>query len=40
MNRKEDLSTDQMNRILTQANRIPFLDILPEIMFEILRAEA
>jgi hypothetical protein len=40
MKEKEiELSTDQMNRILAQANKIPFLDILPVLIYEILRAE-
>jgi len=36
---KYDLSQEQINRILVQANRIGFLEILPILICDILRIE-
>jgi hypothetical protein len=36
---KYDLNNDQTNRILNLANKIPFLDILPEVVQSVLDTE-
>ncbi len=36
---RNDLNHEQINRILVQANRIGFTDILPMLIYDILRVE-
>jgi hypothetical protein len=38
-NTKYDLSCEQINKILIQANRIPFKNILPPLLNEVLEVE-